>query len=70
LLSRPSSGSGLGRAKTRWDLSSDQPMYWSKVMRVASGSDCRHQWLDSDDVQDTGEIVGQHVQGHFGSDTR
>ena len=29
-----------------------------------------HQRLDADDVHDAGEIVGQHVQGHFGGDAR
>ena len=45
-------------------------MYGSKVMRAASGSDRRHQLLDAKDVHDPGEIVGQHVQGHFRSDAR
>jgi hypothetical protein len=27
--------------------------------------DCRDEWLDTDEVHHTGEVVGQHVQGHF-----
>ncbi len=33
-----------------------------------SRPDCRHQRLDADDVDDPRQIVGQHTQGHFGSD--
>ncbi len=32
-------------------------------------ADCRDQRADADDVHDAFEIVGQHVQGHFGADS-
>ena len=40
------------------------------VVAGCSRPDGRHQRLDADDVHHAGQIVGQHVQGHFGGDAR
>ena len=43
------------------------------VCRQEAGCSCPdggHQRLDADDVHDAGQIVGQHVQSHFGGDAR
>src|ERR1700741_4785333 len=45
--------------------------WWQKAVTAPhSCGDCRHQWLDAGDIHHPREIVGEHVQRHFGGDIR
>jgi hypothetical protein len=64
---------GLGRVKTHYWIGAAAFYRTGQVGLICSDwlcSHCRHQRPNAQDIDDPGQIVGQHVQCHLGSDLR
>ena len=66
---RQMSASGLGRVKTRGETQ-DLATNGAPILPVRLCPDRCNERLDAHDVHHAGNVVGQHMQCHFGSNLR